>query len=87
MKYSVVFRHREHGRVPEERCQDQPIVLESGEPALIPDVGDEVTCQFEGRPTTFKVLSRHFTYLEHNCAVDIQVSQPSTEHKPLGLKE
>jgi len=87
MKYSVVFRHREHGRVPEERCQDQPIVLESGEPALIPDVGDEVTCQFEGRPTTFKVLSRHFTYVDRSCAVDIQVSQPSTEPKPLGLKE
>jgi len=43
MKYSVMFRHREHGRAPEERSQDQPIVLE-GESALIPDVGDDVTC-------------------------------------------
>jgi hypothetical protein len=86
MKYSLMFRHREPGRVPEERCQDQPIVLE-GEFALIPDVGDEVTCQFEGRATTFKVLSRHFTYVDRSCAVDIQVSQPSTEPKPLGLKE
>jgi len=87
MTYTLVFQCKEPGRFPEERAQDEPIILEKGEAVLIPDVSDHVTYQYEGRPTRFKVLSRHFAYSSQRCSVTIEVGNPTREHKALGLKE
>lgn len=86
MKYNIVFRCKESGHFPEDYNRDEPMNLEEGESALIPDVGDEVTCLRGERPTTFTVLSRHFTYIDHTCKVDIAVGPPKSP-KPLNLKE
>jgi hypothetical protein len=76
MKYDVLFRFREPGQFPEERTLNEPIVLEKGEAALIPDVGDQVTYPYGGHPTDFNVLSRRFAYHEHHCTVNIEVGHP-----------
>jgi hypothetical protein len=86
MTYNLVFRYKEHGRVPEERAQDEPLVLGEGESALIPESGDHVTYRYEGQPTAFEVLARHFSYFDHHCTVNIDVGHPSV-HSPLNPKE
>jgi hypothetical protein len=86
MTYNVLFRYKEHGKVPEERIQDDPLVLGKGESVLIPDVGDHVTYRYAGQATAFEVLSRHFSYFDHQCTVNIEVGHPSVQPN-LGLKE
>jgi hypothetical protein len=86
MTYNVIFRYKEHGKVPEERTQDDPLVLGEGESALIPQTGDHVTYKYGGQATGFEVLSRHFTYFDHRCTVNIEVGRPSMQ-SPLCLKE
>lgn len=86
MTYSVVFKFKEHGRFPEERTVNEMIVVEKNESVLIPQVGDQITCHYDGRPIDFKVLSRHFNYLDHRCTVDIEVGHPDV-HEGLSLKE
>ena len=76
MRYDVLFRFHEAGRFPEDRTLNEPIVLEKGETALIPDVGDQVTCACGGHPTDFDVLSRRFAYHDHHCTVNIEVGHP-----------
>ncbi|MGD0697474.1 MAG: hypothetical protein ABSB82_21850 [Terriglobia bacterium] len=87
MRYILVFKYREPGRFPEECSQDEPIVLEEGEALAIPAVGDHVTCEFDGVPTDFEVVSRHFTYAGKKCSVDIEVGAAAHVHKALSLKE
>jgi hypothetical protein len=82
-----VFHYRDPGRFPEERSQDEPINLEQGEAVLIPEVGDHVTFQYEGQPTAFKVLSRHFAFSSNRCTMNIEVACPSSVQKALCLKE
>jgi len=76
MRYDVLFRFREPGQFPEEHTLNEPIVLEKGESALIPDVGDQVTCPYSGHVTDFNVLSRRFSYHDHHCTVHIEVGHP-----------
>ena len=85
MTYNVVFRCKEHGKVPEERVQDDPLLLGEDESVLIPEVGDEVSYSY-GQPTAFKVLGRHFNYFDHRCTVNLEVGHPSVQ-SPLCLKE
>ncbi len=87
MTYNLLFEFKEPGRFPEERTQDVPIFLENGEAAAIPGVGDHVTYQYDGLPTNFKVLSRHFVYSGTGCTVNIEVAEPSKLRKALALKE
>ena len=87
MTYNVVFLHKEPGRFPEERAQDEPIVLHNGEGVVIPAVGDYVTYKYDGQPTDFKVLSRHFDYSADHCAVNIEVAVAAHLYKALSLKE
>jgi len=86
MTYNVVFNYREHGRVPEERTQDDPLVLGEGESALVPATGDRVTYRYAGQPADFEVLNRRFTYYDHRCTVNIEVGHPRVQ-SPLCLKE
>jgi hypothetical protein len=86
MTYNLVFQYKDHGRFPEERTQDAPIVLKAGE-VVIPDVGDHVTYAYDGLPTDFEVLARHFTYSGNECSVNIEVGAASHLHKALSLKE
>ena len=87
MIYNLLFEFKEPGRFPEERTQDEPIVIESGEAAVIPAVGDHVTYQYDGLPTEFKVVSRHFAYSGGQCTVNIEVTEPARFRKALSLKE
>jgi hypothetical protein len=87
MTYNLLFEFKEPGRFPEERNQDEPIFLESGEAVVIPDVGDHVTYRYDGLPTDFKVLGRHFVYSGTRCTVNIEVAEPSKLKKALALKE
>lgn len=87
MTYSVVFQFREPGQFPEERPQDEPIVLEKGESVPIPNVGDQVTYLYAGRPTAFRVVSRHFAYSGGTCTIKIEVASASAKQKALNLKE
>jgi hypothetical protein len=87
MTYDLLFEFREPGQFPEERTQDDPITLESGEAVVIPAVGDQVTYKYGGLPTDFKVLSRHFVYLRDRCTVNIEVGERSKHRKALALKE
>jgi hypothetical protein len=87
MIYKLMFRYREPGHFPEEQTQDEPIVVEEQEAALIPEVGDHVSCQYGGLPATFEVLKRHFVYYRNTCTVNIEVVGSSNGHKALNLKE
>ena len=86
MTYNLIFRYKEAGRYPEESAQDEPLVLEEGEMLAIPMVGDHVTYKYDGLPTDFQVLSRHFIYSGHKCTVEIEVGAPAYQ-KSLCLKE
>jgi len=86
MTYNLIFQYKEPGRLPEEHAQDEPIVLEEGEMLAIPAVGDRVTYLYDGLPTQFEVLSRHFTYAGHKCTVAIEVGA-AAHQKSLCLKE
>lgn len=86
MNYKLVFRCKEHGHFPEDFTEYGPMALQEGQPALIPGVGDEVTCLLHDQPTSFTVTSRHFTYFNSTCEVEIDVGQPKAP-KPLNLKE
>jgi hypothetical protein len=87
MTYELLFEFREPGQFPEERTQDDPIVLEHDEAVAIPTVGDHVTYKYGGLPTDFKVLSRHFVYSHDRCTVNIEVGEASKLRKALALKE
>jgi len=87
MTYDLLFEFNEPGQFPEERTQDDPISLKSGEAVVIPDVGDHVTYRYGGLPTDFKVLSRHFVYSGDRCTVNIEVGEPCKIRKALALKE
>ncbi len=87
MTYNLLFEFKEPGRVPEERAQDEPIVLGNGEAVVIPSVGDHVTYLYDGLPTEFKVVSRRFAYGGGNCTVNIGVAEPVHFRKALSLKE
>ncbi|HUI43322.1 MAG TPA: hypothetical protein VL523_15265 [Terriglobia bacterium] len=87
MRYSVVVRYRDEGHFPGKRTLDERVYLKDGEPVLIPDVGDHVTYQYEGRPTAFKVLSRDFAYSDDSCKVSLEVGGPPGGQGPLSLKE
>jgi len=87
MTYNLVFQYKEAGRFPEEHAQDEPIVLEQSEVVGIPAVGDYVTFTYDGLPTDFQVLSRHFAYSGDNCTVNVEVGAALHLHKALSLKE
>lgn len=87
MTYNLVFQYKDHGRFPEERPQDESIVLEAGEAVVIPAVGDRDTYLYDGLPTDFEVLSRHFNYSGNTCTVNIEVGAALRLHKALSLKE
>lgn len=87
MTYNLVFQYKDHGRFPEERAQDEAIVLKAGEAVVIPAVGDHVTYVYDGLPTDFEVLARHFTYSGNECSVNIEVGAAAHFHKALSLKE
>lgn len=87
MKYTVVVRYQDEGHFPGTRTLDERVYERDGEPILIPDVGDHVTYEYEGRPAGFKVLSRDFAYFNDSCKVSLHVGGPPSMQKPLSLKE
>lgn len=87
MRYTVVVRYQNEGCSPRTRTLDEHLYQKEGEPIMIPDVGDHVTYEYEGRPAAFKVLSRDFAYSNDSCKVSLEVGGPPSTQEPLGLKE
>lgn len=87
MRYTVVIHYQDEGHFPGTRTLDERVYEKVGEAILIPDVGDHVTYEYEGRPASFKVLSRDFAYSNDSCKISLRLGGPPTMQKPLGLKE
>src|SRR5437879_5516995 len=79
MKYKVEFQYKEpNGRRPEHAVQDESIKLQ-GEFVPIPNVGDSVDYLYGGKERYCKVVSRHFSYLQDWCVVNIVVTDISDD--------
>ncbi len=88
MKYKIEFQYKSPDRSrPYDEVQDEEIIFEEGEAIPIPDVGDSVSCLYGEEPKAFKVLSRHFSYLQDWCIVNIVVTDISDEEMASRIKE
>jgi hypothetical protein len=88
VKYKIEFQYKPLKSMrPLEEPQDEPIELEEGEFAPIPNVGDSVGYLYGGKKQDFKVVSRHFTYKRDSCCIHIVVADISTEEMLGRLKE
>lgn len=66
--------------------QDEAITFEKGEFIPIPTVGDSVSYMYGGKLEEFKVVSRHFVYMNDWCAVTIVVTDISDDEMASRLK-
>jgi hypothetical protein len=88
VKYKIEFQYKSpESTRPQEQPQDDPIELEEGEFAPIPNVGDSVGYLHDGRKQDFKVISRHFTYQRNSGCIHIVVTDISKEEMLARLKE
>ncbi len=87
MKYKIEFQYKARGSSrPEDVVQDEAIGFEQGEFVPIPDVGDSVEYKYGGKEEAFKVVSRHFTYVNNWCVVNIVVMDISDDEMASRLK-
>jgi hypothetical protein len=88
MKYKIEFQYKEPGRSrPFDEVQDEQIVFEKGEAIPVPNVGDSVSYLHGDDMRAFKVMSRHFSYMNNLCVVNIVVTDISDEEMGQRLKE
>jgi hypothetical protein len=88
MKYKVEFQYKSpDSSRPYDEVQDEEILFEHGEAIPIPNIGDSVTYLEGGNTVAYKVLSRHFSYLNNWCVVNIVVTDISSDEMASRLKE
>ncbi len=86
-KCKISFQYKAPGSSrPEDGEQDEAIKFDSGDFVPIPDVGDSVEYKYDGKEEVFKVLSRHFAYINDWCVVNIVVTDISDEEMASRLK-
>ena len=88
MKYVVQFQYKSPTSLRPEDCgQDEEFVFDDTQSNLIPNVGDSVTYLYGDKPTAFKVLTRHFSYMQGFCCINIVVSDIPSDEMCARLKE
>ncbi len=87
MKYKIEFQYQtQDSSRPEDVVQDEAIEFEKGEFIPIPDVGDSVSYLYSEKLVDFKVVSRHFAYMNNWCAVTVVVTDISDDEMASRLK-
>ncbi len=72
MKYRIRFRYKEPGtEYPDKYVQTLELIGEEGEFIPLPRVGDTVSYLEGNQIRAFKVINRHFSYLNDQCVVSI----------------
>ena len=93
MKYKIDFQPKTKSSPrPDDISQDDEYIFESGQFAPIPAVGDSVTLKYGGELESFKVLTRHFSYLRSPsegdmCLLNIVIEKLSAAEMAARLKE
>jgi hypothetical protein len=94
MKYKIEFQYMRDGfSRPVDEVQEEDLGSETGGYLPIPAVGDTVACKLQGRMRAFKVLTRHFTYVQSDdpqlslCCVNIVVNDVEEGEMRARLKE
>jgi hypothetical protein len=94
MKYKIEFQYLPgKSDRPIDEVQEEDLSSQSGEYVPIPAVGDTVACKLRGRMEAFKVLTRHFTYVQSDdpelswCCVNIVVKDVEEGEMRARLKE
>jgi hypothetical protein len=67
MQYTIQYQYKAPGEArPQDYGQEEELKFNDGEFFPIPAVGDSVTVRLgkEGKPKCFKVVSRHFSYVD-----------------------
>ena len=90
-KYSIQFQYLKNGESrPEDLIQDDDLYFNENEYPFIPNVGDSVCYQIQGKTECRKVLSKHFTYWpneKQSISVNIVVTDIDTDDMAKRLKE
>lgn len=87
MNYKIEFQYKDpESSRPNDYVQDEEILFKNGESIPIPNVGDSVSYLHGEQMTAFKVISRHFSYLNDWCVVNIVVTDISDEEMASRLK-
>jgi hypothetical protein len=94
MTYKIEFQYMgpDDAR-PQDYVQEGELIFKNGEFVPIPAVGDSVHCNLNGEGGSFRVVSRHFTYLNMNppeidwCVVNIVVTDLLPGEMAKRLKE
>ena len=90
-KYSVQFQYFKSGASrPEDLIQDDDLYFNENEYPFIPNVGDSVCYQIQGKTECRKVLSKHFTYWQNekqSISVNIVVTDIDADDMATRLKE
>lgn len=80
MKFKIEFQYKPAGSSrPEDAVQDNELIFKMGEFIPIPNVGDSVMYKYGGSEKDFKVVSRHFWYLDTWAGVNIVVTDISDD--------
>ena len=88
MRYKIEFQYKgSDSSRPEDVVQDEEIFFEKGEFVPIPDVGDSVSYLYGEKVEAFKVISRHFSYQNKWCIVNIVVTDITSDEMAARLKE
>ena len=76
MRYNVEFQYLPPGAaIPTDGVQVEQLAFEDSAFVPLPDVGDTVLLRLTGDdPTSYKVLTRHFLYMNDWCGVNIVVT-------------
>lgn len=88
MTYKIEFQYKPTGQTqPFDYVQKVDIRSTKGDFIPVPNVGDSVACDFEGKLKAYKVLTRHFSYSVDLCAVNIVVTDLAHDELAARLKE
>lgn len=87
MKYKIEFQYKsKNSASPDDAVQVESIEFEHGEAIPIPNVGDSVSYEVAGVLRAFKIISRHFSYYNGWCDVNIVVSDIASNEMAARLK-
>jgi len=88
MTYKIEFQYKPAGHArPLDVVQEVHIGSDAGAFIPIPNVGDSVDCHLEEKNKAYKVLTRHFSYLDDFCSVNIVVTDMASDEMATRLKE
>jgi hypothetical protein len=89
VEYLIQFQYKGEDdlRPTDHALNDEEILAPDGKTIPIPNVGDSVTLISEGRPQSYKVITRHFGYESNHCYINIVVTDISDKERAARLKE